>query len=91
MTEQKSPISKWVLPAVVLASVVMFGIGLYFSWIYITWETVPNSLFAVRILTGAIGFVTLMLIIGAGARGAGYTQESLDKMGDDAMMGKPPL
>ena len=91
MTEQKSPIPKWHIPVAILVLTIQFGIGLYYSWIDITWESIPNSLFAVRILTGAIGFVTLMLIIGVGARNAGYTQEFLEKMGDDAMIGKPPL
>ena len=91
MAERKSLIVKTAVPVAILAMGIMFGVGLYFSWIDTSWETAQYSLLAVRVLTGAIGFCGLMLLIGAGAQNAGFKQEELDKWGDDAMSGKPPI
>lgn len=91
MAEEKSLISKWLIPIVIIGEcllIVLFG---YLGWIYTTWASAQIYITIIQCIAIAKVLLVLVLIIGFGTKRAGYTQEELDRWGDEALSGKPPL
>ena len=45
----------------------------------------------ISVICVTTGMGAALLALGAYAHSAGYTQENLERIGDDAMQGRPPL
>jgi hypothetical protein len=93
MSEEKSLIVKLAVPSLILVSFVSSGMLAYFGWIDTTW--ISAQMIGGDLIVKSLSYLTLsfavILLIGTGARRAGYKQEELDKWGDDALSGKPPI
>jgi len=93
MAQERSLIVKLAVPSVILVLIASSGVFAYFGWFDTTWmsaQMIGGDLI-LKSMAYLMVSLAIILFIGIGARRAGYDQEELDKWGDDAMSGKPPL
>lgn len=92
MAEEKSLIVKIAVPVVILFSLVLSGTCGYLGWIdTAALNTQPEFTSLMQMIAYMSFGIASFLTFGTLAKHYRFTQEELDRWGDDAMSGKPPL
>jgi hypothetical protein len=91
MAEQNTQKVNLVVPVAIVALWAVAGICSNFGWNDTTWTSAPISIIAAKVFSIIFALAALFFTIGYFGSRAGYTKPELEKWGDDAMKGKPPI
>jgi heme/copper-type cytochrome/quinol oxidase subunit 2 len=92
MVEEKSLIVKLSVPVVILLSLCLSGTCAYYGWFDPAASNAHEGLTILVLLIAYMSFgIAFFMLIGIGAKHVGYKKDELDRWGDEAMYGKPPL
>ena len=91
MPEEKPLIVKLAVPVAICVGAALCAWSAYHGWIYTTWTTAQETVVLAKVVGVLSGAMALFTLLGYYAERAGYKQEELDRWGDDALAGKPPL
>lgn len=91
MTNEKPLIVKIAVPVSICISLALAAWAGYHGWINTSWTSAQEAFLLSKIASVLMAAFGLILVFGYAGKRAGYTQDELNRWGDDALSGKPPL
>lgn len=92
MAEEKALIVKLAVPGAILLSLALSGACVYYGWVDTSASTARAGLVILLQMIAYMSFgIAFFLSLGTLAKYYRFKQDELERIGDDAMSGKPPL